>query len=92
MEPNETIKIAVLEEQMKTAVKSIDLLSGKIDNLSEKIDDAFLRTDVFNKFKSDEFAPMQNAYDKLLWWIIGTLLAALGGLILAVINFLTTHK
>jgi hypothetical protein len=91
MEQKEEIKVAVLEEQMKTVVKGLDAVALKIDNLSQKIDDSYMKKEEFNRFKNDEFTPMQNNYDKLLWWIIATLLSALGGLILSVINYLTAH-
>jgi len=87
MEPKEEIKVAVLEEKMITLTKSVEILSGKIDNLTDKIDDKYLKKEDFARFKVDEFIPIQNNYDKLIWWIIGTLLAALGGLLLAVINY-----
>lgn len=89
--PTEEIKIAVLEEQMKTLTKGVDTLSSKIDSLSEKIDDSYLKKEEFAKFKNDEFSPVQAGYNKLLWWIITTLLTALGGLILAIINYATTR-
>ncbi len=89
MEPNETIKVAVLEEQMKSLNKSVDNVSNKLDNLTEKIDNAYYTKKDHDTFYLNEFVPLQSAYDKLIWWIIGTLLAALGGLILASINFFT---
>lgn len=90
--PSEEIKIAVLEEQMKTVVKSVDNVGTKIDALTQKIDDAYFKKEDFNKFYRDEFTPVQTSYSKLLWWIISTLLTALGGLTLAIINYLSNRK
>ncbi len=95
MDPNESIKVAVLEEQMKTLTKSVESLGAKmenkIDTLTDKIDDNYVKTVDFDKFRNDEFAPVKNNYDKLIWWIIGTLLAALGGLVLATVNYVSSH-
>ena len=88
--PSEEIKIAVLEEQMKTVVKSVDSVGVKIDALAQKIDDSYVKKEDFNRFKIDEFAPVQTGYTKLMWWIISTLLTALGGLILAIVNYFTS--
>lgn len=89
--PTEEIKIAVLETEMKNLTKAVDSFGIKIDTLTQKIDDSYVKKEDFDRFKRDEFIPVQTGYNKLIWWIIGVLLTSLGALILAVVNYFTAH-
>lgn len=53
MENIEQIKVAVLEEQMKTVAKSVDNLSSKIDGLTDKIDNNYVKKEDFNPVKAE---------------------------------------
>lgn len=60
MEQVEQIKVAVLEEQMKSISISVDKLSSKIDTLSDKIDN--------NYVKKEDFKPVKDQVDSLRLW------------------------
>lgn len=60
MEPNEIVKVAVLEEQMKTLAKGLETLGGKIDNLTDKIDN--------NYVKKEDFNPVRTTVESLKLW------------------------
>jgi len=68
--PGEEVKIAVLEEQMKNMVKSVDTLSIKIDALTTKVDD--------NYVKKADFEPIKLEVDKLKYWQAKTIGYAAG--------------
>lgn len=52
MENNEQIKVAVLEEQMKTLGEGFKTLGNKIDNLTDKIDNNYVKKEDFNPVKA----------------------------------------
>ncbi len=60
MEQPEQIKVAVLEEQMKTLGKGLDLVANKIDVLTDKIDN--------NYVKKEDFKPVKDAVESLKLW------------------------
>ncbi len=60
MEPNEIVKVAVLEEQLKTVVKAVDSLGNKIDALTDKIDN--------NYVKKEDFNPVRSTVESLKLW------------------------
>lgn len=60
MEQPEQIKVAVLEEQMKTLKEGLDSLGKKIDNLTDKIDN--------NYVKKEDFKPVKDTVDSLKYW------------------------
>ncbi len=51
--PGEEVKVAVLEEQMKNMVKSVDVLASKIDTLTTKVDDNYVKKEDFNPVKAE---------------------------------------
>lgn len=60
MEQPEQIKVAVLEEQMKTMSKGFDILGVKIDSLKDTIDN--------NYVKKEDFKPVKDSVDSLKLW------------------------
>lgn len=60
MEAPEQVKVAVLEEQMKTISKGMEMLVVKIDNLSDKIDS--------NYVKKEDFKPVRETVESLKYW------------------------
>jgi hypothetical protein len=54
------VKVAVLDNQMKTLTISVDKLSDKIDNLTIKIDD--------NYVKKEDFNPVKDTVEGLKYW------------------------
>ena len=60
MEQPEQIKVAVLEEQMKTLSKGLDVVAQKIDTLTDKIDN--------NYVKKEDFKPVKDTVETLKYW------------------------
>lgn len=60
MEPIEQVKVAVLEEQMKTLGRGLELLGNKIDELTNKIDN--------NYVKKEDFKPVKETVETLKYW------------------------
>ncbi len=64
----EDVKVAVLEEQMKNLVKSVDALTSKIDTLTTKVDD--------NYVKKEDFMPVKKEVDGLKLWQVRVIATA----------------
>ncbi len=99
MPQSEETKIAVLETQFQNLADKIDdmkkgqeKLQLTVENLTAKIDDAYLKKEEFNRFYRDEFSTAQNQINRLFWWIISTLVAAIGGLLMALFNYFTSRR
>lgn len=92
MEPPRTdeVKIAVLEEQMKSLVRAVDSLGTKFDGFSDKIDDNYLRKEDFAKFLNDDFKPVKSTTEKL-WWNLALLIGG-GGVIITLVNWFLLYK
>ncbi len=67
-ETYEITKVAVLEEQMKNMVKSVDVLASKIDTLTSKVDD--------NYVKKEDFMPVKKEVDGLKLWQVRVIATA----------------
>lgn len=92
MEPPRTdeVKIAVLEEQMKSLRTGLDAVATKIDSLTQKIDDAYVKKEDFNKFLKDDFSPVKQTTEKL-WWNLALLIGG-GGVIITLVNWYLISK
>ncbi len=60
MEVVEQVKVAVLEEQLKTVATAVGVLGSKIDNLTDKIDN--------NYVKKEDFNPVRTTVESLKLW------------------------
>lgn len=52
METTEIVKVAVLEEQMKALGKGLESLGTKIDTLTDRIDNNYVKKEDFNPVKA----------------------------------------
>lgn len=78
MEQPEQIKVAVLEEQMKTLSKGLDVVASKIDVLTDKIDN--------NYVKKEDFKPVKDTVEALKYWQAKTIGYATGiGLVIELV-------
>jgi len=96
MEPQRTdeVKIAVLEEQMKalniSSKERFDVLGEKVDALTNKIDDSYLKKEDFMKFFNEEFKPVKKTTEKL-YWNLGLLIGG-GGVSITLVNWFVLYK
>lgn len=72
METTEIVKVAVLEEQMKVLGKGLETLGvdlgKKLDSLTDKIDNNYVKKEDSNKFYRDEFVPVKQTVEGLKLW------------------------